>query len=56
MYAKGVAIRKISELIEGIYGFEVSEGMVLNSNCFYRGGTLFCEVTIAKSKWPVGSK
>ena len=28
MYAKGMTVRQISETIEDIYGFEVSEGMV----------------------------
>lgn len=28
MYAKGMTTRQISEIIEDIYGFEVSEGMV----------------------------
>ena len=28
MYAKGMTTRQISEAIEDIYGFEVSEGMV----------------------------
>lgn len=28
MYAKGMTTRQISETIEDIYGFEVSEGMV----------------------------
>lgn len=28
MYAKGMTVRRISETIEDIYGFEVSEGMV----------------------------
>jgi putative transposase len=28
MYAKGLTTREISEQIEDIYGFEVSEGMV----------------------------
>ena len=30
MYAKGMTTRQISETIEDIYGFEVSEGMVSN--------------------------
>ncbi len=30
MYAKGLTTREISEQIEDIYGFEVSEGMVSN--------------------------
>lgn len=28
MYAKGLSTRQISEQIEDIYGFEVSEGMI----------------------------
>ena len=58
MYAKGMTTRQISETIEDIYGFEVSEGMVSDitdrrmaepatciriSDCFYRCRSLFCK-------------
>ena len=34
MYAKGMSTRQISDQIEDIYGFEVSEGMVSDITCF----------------------
>lgn len=30
MYAKGLSTRQISDQIDDIYGFEISEGMVSN--------------------------
>ena len=30
MYAKGLSTRQISDIIEDIYGFEVSEGFISN--------------------------
>ena len=51
LYAKGMTTRQISEMIEDIYGFEVSEGMVsditdklLPKDCFTHPDTSLCKI------------